>query len=175
MSEEYHHRNALQALLKRCLHFNVHIFIENHRMKDGASPSTKNSSNWNRVQALFSLGDVLKARAKHTPTLCLLQSEPQICHNTVLQRHYPFVIAVQEQLCVPADIWVARFDKRKLCFSRTHLHSPKVWLRRFVTALLSSPPRHNPILPLVQKSTSLDCSATVSLSHSVSLLYPSPL
>ncbi len=109
MSEEYHHRDALQALLKRCSHFNVHIFIENHKMKDGASASTiktlKNSSNWNRVQALLSLGDVLKARANQTLTLhASCKSEPQICHNTGLQRHYPFVIAVQEQLCVPAGI-----------------------------------------------------------------------
>lgn len=154
------------ALLKRCSHFNFHIFCwkQNEKMALQLQQSklrrskTKNSTNWSRVQALFILGDVLKARAKHTLTLhASCKSEPQICHNTDLQRHYPFVIAVQEQLCVPAGIWVARYDKRKLCFSRTHLHSPGVWLRRFVTALLSSPPRHNPILPLVQKSTSLDC------------------
>lgn len=134
--------------------------------KDSASGSTtklsqsknKNSSNWSRVQTLFCLGDVLKARAKHTLTVhASCKSEPQICHNTGLRRHYPFVIAVQEQLCVPAGIWVARYDKRKLCLGRTHLHSPEVWLRHFMTALLSSPLRYNPILPPVQKSTSLDC------------------
>ncbi len=46
-------------------------------------------------------GPVLKSRAKHTLTLnASCKSEPQICHNTDLQRHYPFVIVVQEQLCV---------------------------------------------------------------------------
>lgn len=67
------------------------------------------------------------------PCLLKKKSESQICHNTGQQRHFPFVITVQEH--VSAGIRVARYDKWMLCSSASaghiyiHLRSDREMLR----------------------------------------------